>query len=224
MIKRLALTVLMTFLVSPLPVAAQATQQSVSNVHNNYDLAVELVTLTYPAERARNDSLDQFEKQFRRSFNSNPDNMKLADKYPGLLDALVSAGRTELRTILETELETKMISNLASRLSTQLSRDELTLLRDFYRSPAGQALQRLDPRTIDPSTGMLPIDDLSLEHRIAIGRFQDSLIGKRSGAILRSMFADAAQQSEQIMRPYLPRLQNVIRTTTRDFINRQTSS
>lgn len=203
-------------------IGAQATSPPVITENSelaSIALATQVILVTYPREKALEQSIRGFEKNFRDSFANNPENAALVERYPGLLEALIGAGRSEMRDIIEKAVEPAVLSQLARQLATQLSYDDLSELLEFYTSPAGQALASLDPATLDPQTELVPVQSLKLQHRIAIGEFQQSSAGKRSGPLIMSLFAQMGQMGREFSQPHLPRLQSAIRETARSYIS-----
>lgn len=208
---------------SAIPTAAQSSiGSSDANAYEAtpVDLAKDVVLALYPSEKARSDAAQEFEKSFRASFFSNPRNVAMNKRYPGLLNAMLAAGRAEMQTILVEEVQPQLVSILARELATKLSLGDLKKLLQFYESPAGQALGRIDPTSIDPKTGLVPIHTLKLEHRTAIGKFQSSSVGRRSGAIMQSLTLQMRPMANEIMRPHGPRIRASVQTAARQFTSK----
>lgn len=166
--------------------------------------ALELVKATYPAERARAASLASYEASFRQSFLADPRNAAVANKHPGLLDAMAAAGRSEMSKITD-EIEPTILIAIAKDVAKTMSLDDLRDTLAFYRSDAGKAFLTLDPATMN-SDGTVPIASLSLDHRRAIGRYQQTGAGQRAQAATAQALARVPTVVAQIFPPYQPRL------------------
>lgn len=180
-------------------------------------LALQAVRMSYPAKAARQEAVMEFEKQFRISFGQNPKGMELEKLYPGITDAMVDSGSTEMAALVS-EIEPKILLAVAEDLARQASAEEIKIMIDFYRSTAGQALISLDPKLMDKKTGLMPISSLSLENRKAIGRFQSSRANQHIMGLSQNALAAITAKAANIMAPFMPRINAKIEAAARAFV------
>jgi hypothetical protein len=196
------------------PIATPATK--VAADAERVLLALELVKMTYPAARAKASSVDAFERDFRQSFLSSPQNVAAAARYPGLVDVMVAAGRDEMSKITS-EIEPKIFDTIAQGVSDMMSFDDLRKTVAFYRSPAGQAILSLDPATMN-ADGTISLVSLSEDHRRAIGRYQQSSAGQRANQATAQAMARVPTVVNEIFPTYQPRLASRIRAAGNSFM------
>jgi hypothetical protein len=186
----------------------------------NYEarqLALEAVRISYPAEAARRDSVQNFEVQFRASFGKNPQNAALEKRYPGITDAMAASGSAEMAALLA-EIEPKLLSAVAADLASRIALADIIAMIDFYKSPAGQALLSLDPQLMDKQTGLIPISSLSLQNREAIGLYQSSQAGQRIAIATQKSLATIPETAARLMEPLQPRVNAKLQAAASAFI------
>jgi hypothetical protein len=180
-------------------------------------LAMEVVQISYPARLARQESVRTSEIAFRRTFGSNPQNVAVEKRFPGITDAMAVAASTEMEKAL-LAIEPTVLETVAKEMASRLSTDDIKATLAFYKSPAGVALLALDPRLMDRQTGMVPIGSLSIEHRQAIGRYQPSEVGQRTARAIQQSLALVPEIAARLYAPYRAQVSAKVEAAANAFI------
>ncbi|ATW03219.1 hypothetical protein CHN51_06425 [Sphingorhabdus sp. YGSMI21] len=205
------------------PVSAYASEDPSAGPKTEGDdkghLTRNFAELYLPAEISIAGALDNFERQFSRTLESEPSNAALEKKYPGIGKAAMSAGRAVLRDGLQKDIPTIQLE-LSAYMGENFSAPEIRAINQFYTSSAGRSLLRgvrenldadqltdrmiekmktgdgqmvIDNDEIIDMTGQAAMKSLEEEHIPAIAAFMTSPAGRKFSLHAKDLIAIVSQ-------------------------------
>lgn len=172
-----------SFAVTLSPAVASASTVASSSINV---LAYQLVESTVPKEMILRDAKKAYSDNFRASFLRNPKAQAAAERMPGLLDAILNAGRSKIDNVISSAIDS-IKTNLSSSYATSLTPAELHDAVYFYSGPVGRKLVAATPALAAGSDVQKILDASEFATFIA---FSKSSAGQKMAALMRSQASE----------------------------------